>query len=238
MKALDGRGADIGVANGFKNANDKKPVRTDRIDALIREVGKCEVFADIGCDHGYAAQRMLETGACERVIVSDVSEKCLKKAETLLSPYIAEGKAAAVASDGFESVPRCDVALIAGMGGEEIIGIIKRAVEGGKALPQRLVLQPMKNPDKVRRCVVENGYKIVRDYLFYVKDKYYIVINCERGADELTSEEAEFGRTNVKERSADFTRFINEELAKFKAVKGGGEAFAEKIKRYEKYVEN
>lgn len=238
MKALDVRGANIGDANEGKNVSGKKSTRTDRIGALIGEVGKCEVFADIGCDHGYAAQRMLETGACERVIVSDVSEKCLKKAETLLSFYTAEGKAAAVVSDGFENVPRCDVALIAGMGGEEIVGILKRAIEGGKTLPRKLVLQPMKNPDKVRRCVVDNGYKIVRDYLFYVKDKYYIVINCERGADEITNEEAEFGRTNVKERSADFTRFIKEELAKFKAVKGGGEAFAEKIKRYEKYVEN
>ncbi len=236
MKGLDASDANVRVASGKEKP--RFPKSADRIAVLVREVGTCGVFADIGCDHGYVAQEILRTGACERVIVSDVSEKCLKKAETLLAPYIAAGKATAVTSDGFERVPRCDVALIAGMGGEEIVGILERAITMGKELPSRLVLQPMKNPDKARRFVVGNGYKIVRDYLFYVKDKYYVVINCERGADELSDEEAEFGRTNVNDRPADFIRFINEELAKFKAVAGGGEAVAEKIKRYEKYVEN
>ena len=112
--------------------------RLEEIFALLPE---CETFADVGCDHGYVAKQMLESGKCKKVIISDVSKKCLDKAIALLSNEIEEGRAEAVVSDGFEKVKECDLALIAGMGGEEIVGILKRA----KTLPLKLVLQPMKN---------------------------------------------------------------------------------------------
>lgn len=217
----------------------------DRIDILAEAAGECDVFADVGCDHGYLTERMLKTGACRKAYASDISEKCLKKAEILLADYIKAGKAFTVVSDGLEKLPPCDVAVIAGMGGEEIIGILSRAVNARKKLPQKMVLQPMKNADKVRRFVVKNGYAVTCDRVYYVKDKYYFVIVCTEGHDELTEEEAEFGRTNVKEKPKDFLRFIKEETEKLKesAVKNGVAEDCEnpvfkKIARYEKYVKN
>ena len=49
-------------------------------------------------------------------------------------------------------------------------------------LPERLVVQPMKNPEKVRITLLKLGYKLIKDYTF--KDcKYYDLIVCERGED-------------------------------------------------------
>lgn len=170
-----------------------------RINRLLDELSVCDTFADIGCDHGYVAYGMLKAEKCRHVVISDISEKCLSKAKNLLKREF-EGRFTAVVSNGFENLPEAiDEALIAGMGGELIVDIL------GKAgfLPERLVLQPMKNSDKVRRFLIGHGYRIVRDYTF--KDgKFYDVISAEKGADAYSEEEFEFGRDNVKEKGKDF----------------------------------
>ena len=173
---------------------------TDRLNKIFDSLAECEVFADVGCDHGYIAKAMLFSGKCKKVIVSDISAKCLNKAEELLNDFIQKGVAEAVVSDGFDNIRYCDQALIAGMGGEEITAILKKA----KTLPERLVLQPMKNVDKVRLCAVKTGYRIVKDYCFKDLGKYYDLILLKRGEDSLTKDEIEFGRTNLLERGNAF----------------------------------
>lgn len=214
----------------------------ERIKEIAEAVPYCKTFADIGCDHGYVTQSVLAAEKCERAYISDISEKCLAKAEFLLEKYIKKGKVLAVVSDGFKNLPICDVAVIAGMGGEEITGII--SAENRERLPETLILQPMKNADKVRICCVEKGYKIEKDYLFYDKNKYYFLITATKGEDFLSEEEIEFGRTNILEKSDDFIRYVKEEIAKLLPV---AESFGikeneknniyEKIKRLKKYVD-
>lgn len=177
---------------------------TDRLNKIFSVIEKCSVFADIGCDHGYMTKAMLDSGKCERAICSDVSAKCLEKAENLLSDYISQGRVKSVVSDGFDNVGRCDVALIAGMGGEEICTIIERA----PTLPERLVLQPMKNADKVRLCAVKQGYRIEKDFIFKSAGKFYVLISLVKGRDSLTQDEVEFGRDNLKCPTVEFREFI------------------------------
>lgn len=171
-----------------------------RLDELFRLLPPCRKFADVGCDHGYIAARMLASGKCERLVVSDISEKCLDKARALLAEEIAAGRAEAVLSDGLEHVPDdCDLALIAGMGGDKIAEILKKA----PFLPQALCVQPMKNAEKLRVTLVILGYRIVKDYTFR-DGKFYDVILAQKGEDRLSSREARFGRTNLEERPAAF----------------------------------
>lgn len=178
---------------------------TDRLKKIFNEIPFCEVFADIGCDHGYIAKEMLDEGRCNRVIISDISAECLKKAEKLLADYLACGKAESVVSDGFDKIKYCDTALIAGMGGEEIISIIENA----NSLPKNLILQPMKNCDKVRLLVLKRGYRIKKDFVFKSSDKFYDLIVLEKGEDKLSNEEVLFGRTNIKERPSAFTQRLS-----------------------------
>lgn len=212
---------------------------TNRIKKLFDAISCCDVFADIGCDHGYVAKAMLDGGKCNKVIISDISEKCLKKAEDLLCGYAGTGKVESKVSDGFEKIEYCDQALIAGMGGEEIAGIISRS----KFLPDILVLQPMKNTKKVRELLLEKGYKLEKDYVFYVGRKYYDLIVAVKGEDFYTDEELKFGRTNLKEKSADFVRRLNEEKDKLKGFINSGslsetdkEMMLKEIEKIERYL--
>ncbi|MBR2623110.1 MAG: tRNA (adenine(22)-N(1))-methyltransferase TrmK [Clostridia bacterium] len=96
-----------------------------RIDTLCSLLVKAETFADVGCDHGYCSEYMLKNDLCERAILSDISKGSLAKAETLLAPYIRQGRATSVLGDGFLGVPKdVDEVLIAGMGGSEIVSIL------------------------------------------------------------------------------------------------------------------
>ena len=187
---------------------------TKRLEIIFGYLPNCLVFADVGCDHGLIAKQVLEKEKAKQVIISDVSKKCLEKAEKLLSKEIEQGKALAVVSDGFDKLPPCDCALIAGMGGEEIISILHKA----KSLPKCLVLQPMKNTNKVRKTLIEFGYKINTDLVFKDGKIFYDLIVCEKGNDFLNDEEIEFGRTNLKEKSKDFIASIECKINALKKV--------------------
>lgn len=190
---------------------------TDRLEKIFSVIPSCEVFADIGCDHGYMAYAMLTREKAKKVIIADISDKCLQKAKDLLYPYINSGRAISVVANGFMGVPDSDVSLIAGMGGEEICTILKSA----SSLPDTLVLQPMKNTDKVRLSLIELGYKIEKDYVFKSANKFYDIILAVKGVDTLTDQEIEFGRDNLRDKSDDFIEFISQKLIRLDSILSG-----------------
>lgn len=186
-----------------------------RFNILLSLIPDCRVFADVGCDHGYMSYEMLKNRNCDRVIVSDISAECLKKAETLLQETFPD-KFTAVVSDGFENVGNCDCALIAGMGGDTISDIL--AAAAGR-LPEYLVLQPMKNSQRVRRDLVSLGYEILRDYTFR-DGKFYDVILAKKGGNETyTADDYAYGRDNLTEKGEDFVALVNSRIDELKEAK-------------------
>lgn len=211
---------------------------TKRLKELFALLPKCQVFADIGCDHGYVAKAMLESGKCQKAILSDISEKCLNKAQELLKDDILDGRAIAVVSDGFQNLPQVELALIAGMGGEEIVHILSNA----KTLPESLVLQPMKNSTKVRATLLDLGYAVQKDYTFSCGKIFYDVILAKKGKDFLTGEELEFGRTNLQEKPKAFIDYLKLQISNLTTFANGKSvkeetkkemlSKAEKLKKY------
>ena len=166
-----------------------------RIEILCSYIDNCDSFADIGCDHGYCTQYALKSGKCKSAVITDISAKCLAKAETLLAEFIEKGVCRSVCCDGLSGVPQdTEQVLIAGMGGDEIIKILTRGF-----VPEKFVFQPMKNVVGLRKFLLERGCKITADDIFY-DGKYYFVIKGERrgGTEEYSSAELFFGRDSLK----------------------------------------
>ena len=186
-----------------------------RIDTLCSLLKAAESFADVGCDHGYCSEYVLQNGLCERVIFSDVSKGSLAKAEKLLASYVRSGKAKGVLGDGFFGVPSdTQQVLIAGMGGSEIVSILSHKDYG--FIPKYFVFQPMHDTEKLRRYLIENGGYIERDFTFEDGKFYYVIVGGTRGEKPLqayTDEEYEFGKENLALRGAAFLRRINKLLA-------------------------
>ncbi len=206
---------------------------TKRLETILLNLEKCRVFADVGCDHGYVAKGMLDADKCEKAIVSDVSEKCLNKAKDLLKEEISQGRAQAIVSNGLEKLPPIDLVLIAGMGGEEIISILSSAV----ILPDKLVLQPMKNVDKVRLFLTATGYKINKDFCFEDGGKFYDLLVIDKGEQTLTDEQILLGKTNLEEKSADFLERNRQEIKRIDKILSTGKIDFETQKKLQKKQE-
>ncbi len=177
-----------------------------RIDTLCAHIPPSRSFADVGCDHGYCSEFVLQNGLCEKVIFSDVSKGSLAKAEKLLAAFVREGKARAVLGDGFYGVPKdTETVLIAGMGGSEIVSILSDERYG--FIPKHFIFQPMHDSEKLRRCLIAQGAYIERDYTFF-DGKYYDMLVGGKGAEgertTYTDAEYEFGRENIRERGEAF----------------------------------
>lgn len=185
---------------------------TKRQAAIFGEIEKCGSFADVGCDHGYIAEAVLYSKLCDEVIISDVSEKCLKKADDRLKLKYS-GHYEAIVSDGFESLPKVEQAVVAGMGGRLIASFLTRRT----FTPKRLILQPMKHSEELRRQLIESGYGIVKDYTIEDDGKFYDIIVAEKDVktEEYTADELVFGRDNLREKSVDFKKLIESKIKVF-----------------------
>ncbi|MBQ3506669.1 MAG: SAM-dependent methyltransferase [Clostridia bacterium] len=186
-----------------------------RIDTLCSLLAPVKTFADVGCDHGFCTEYMLENGLCEYAVFSDISKGSLAKAETLLAPFVVAGKAKSVLGGGFYGVPSdIDEVLIAGMGGAEIIAILSDSKTG--FMPKRFVLQPMLNADKVRKFILENGGYIERDFTFADGKFYDVIVGGKAGEKQTapyTDDEYEFGRENLQTKPAAFVERTKKQLA-------------------------
>lgn len=214
-----------------------------RIDLLCSLLAPTAVFADVGCDHGYCTEYMLKNGLCQHAIASDISEGSLQKAKTLLEPYIDQGRVTPVLGGGFAGVPKSvGEVLIAGMGGCEIVKILSDEKTG--FLPERFVFQPMLNPEKLRKYLVEQGAVIERDFTFFADGKFYDVIVGRKGKagemQEYSELEYEFGRENLLVRGEDFLLRVRKHLAgieKFLAAEGLSETNRDGLLRRKKKLE-
>ena len=206
----------------------------DRLSLICAHIPACRGFADIGCDHGYCTAYVLEKGLCERAYVSDISAACLKKAETLLAAEIAAGRCVPVCADGLDGVKDADCVLIAGMGGEEIVRILSRA-----PLPERFILQPMHNVEKVRRHLLARGAHIEEDFTFEDGKFYDLIVGSAAGGDVYSDFEYRYGRDNLKAPSAAFLRKVRKDADVLREALAAGvrgeqrEALREKLHELE-----
>lgn len=185
---------------------------TKRLSKIVSVLPKCEVLADVGCDHGYVGLEALERDIAQRVVFVDVSAPSLEKARINCKESFVT-RAEFVCRDGLGNIC-ADCAVIAGMGGLEIISVLINA----ETLPDNLVLQPMRNQRDVRIWLT-NGYEIVSDQVFF-DGKFYDLIVAERnvGGCKLSEEEITFGKTNLEKASPDFVAYLQKEQAKYQQI--------------------
>lgn len=190
-------------------------MQSARLTKIVSVIPTCDTLADVGCDHGYIGIATLQLKRAQNVCFVDVSQPSLDKAR-LNCPSGMKHCATFVCQDGLQQL-QADCAVIAGMGGLEIISILQNT----QHLPQYLVLQPMRNQRDVRSYIASN-YQIVSDEKFF-DGKYYDLIVAKLGkcTTELTQLELEFGKSNLTHPTQDFVNFLQLEHAKLSQILQG-----------------
>ncbi len=149
-----------------------------RLSMIARLVGRCEVCADIGCDHGRLGAFLLQREMCRRVVLTDISAPSLNKARGLIANLGLEDSAEfAVGSGALALESPVDCAVIAGMGGATIAAILHEGRE--KLGNARLILQPNVAAPQLRQALSGCGYEIYDEHVAQDGRRNYVVI-CAR----------------------------------------------------------
>ncbi len=172
--------------------------------------------ADVGTDHAQVPAYLLLNNSMQKVLISDNKSGPLKRAKETLEKYNLSNNnnAKLLLADGINHDEFLDIeaCLIAGMGGNTIIQIIKQSLDIAKKFDS-LIMQPNEDADKLRKYLNDNNFKIISERALYDNDKFYTIINASYEKDikikTLTKEEIFFGPILKVEKSIDYMTFWN-----------------------------
>lgn len=212
------------------NSSAKQTTLSLRLSAIAESLPESGVICDVGSDHGALPMYLLSNGKCSSAIVTDLNEKPLERAKENLRDAGVFEKATFVLTDGIEAVlpMKPDAFVIAGMGGETILGILDR---GLSQLPKgtQFVLQPMTKAEVLRRFLYKFGFRVQDERVVYENGKYFLVIHTvfdgvSRPCNEFV---CEFGEFLPKMKNEVVRSFFASKLSSLTAViEGKGKAGA------------
>jgi len=151
----------------------------DRLKALADYIDKGSVVADIGTDHGYLPVYLAQTGLAERIIASDISAGSLEAARRSAARYKVAESIEFIVAPGLNGITQSDVdtIVIAGLGGETIVDILKDAA-WTRTQNIKLVMQPQSKIDVLCRFLYDSGYAIKDTKTVPDRKRRYTVIHA------------------------------------------------------------
>ena len=208
---------------------------TERLNCIINYVNN-EIVADIGTDHGYVATELIKRGQAKRVIASDVRQGPLNAAIENINKYGMGDVIETRLGSGLSVIKpyESDLAVIAGMGGELIIEIIKEDNETARSM--KLVLQPMNAQYELRHFLIENEFMIEKEDIVCEGNRVYNVMIVKNGHMEKFEKEIYYHIPKYLENNPKFYMLSNKKKREFeKIVKGLKNSNNTDIERLEYY---
>ena len=193
---------------------------TIRIKTIVEEISHKRI-ADIGCDHGYTCIFACLYGKVNFAIASDIKSDPLEIAKKNIYNYNLQQKINTRLGYGLHKIKpkEVDCLIITGVGGDTIINILKQGDEVIKHMSQ-LILSPQSNVAKVRKFVHSLDFIILEEKFIKESDKYYNIINCQRGYELPYSEKEYFlGKILIQKSDKLFLNYVSEKLQYLNAIK-------------------
>ena len=192
---------------------------SSRLQLLADWVPQGKTFADVGTDHGYLPVWLRLHGRVPHAIASDLRKGPLERAKETGRIYGADGIDYRLANGLADIRPEeAEVIAIAGMGGENIAGILTAApwTADGK---HTLLLAPHTKAEQLRRFLMERGYMIVREALVRDRGTIYPVMEVTAGAMNLSVGQIYGGAKLLKDPLGD--RYLIEKIIRLQGAVAG-----------------
>lgn len=137
----------------------------------------CRV-ADIGTDHAALPVFLVQSGRCGGAVASDLRKGPLSSAGKNIEAAGLSEKISTRLSNGFDEIAEeeFDEAVIAGMGGLLICDILRRTPYRNS---KSFILQPMSDPEEVRRWLYLHGFEITREKAACEGKRVYVVMRAD-----------------------------------------------------------
>ncbi len=158
----------------------------------IKDLAIGNSLIDVGTDHGYLLYELHNIGF-NRLLGLEVNQGPLENAQRTVEKFNIQDTTTIKLSDGLRNIScketqAYDNIVIAGMGGNLIIKIIKQDLDKFQNI--NIILQPNNNEPKLRQFLFENGFEIVLEKVVEESKKYYYIINCiNRGNGQVQQNE-------------------------------------------------
>lgn len=162
-------------------------MNSEKIKAIAKYIEKNDSVIDVGCDHGYLAIYLAKNKLCQKIIASDISQNALEFAKKNIKKYGLNIKT--IVSDGFKNINFFyDTAVIAGMGANTILSILK---EGES--PDKIIVSSNNDLYLLRKELNRIGYKLLDETIIYEKKHFYSIIYAKKGYQKLSYKKLKFG---------------------------------------------
>lgn len=204
----------------------KKLFLQPRLRMLADLIPQNARLSDVGTDHGYVPVSLLLDGRIQHAIASDIGARPLEHARRTASEYDVSDQIEFRLCAGLADISpvETDCILIAGMGGETIIGILKEAPWTAKMKGLKLILQPQTRQELLRCWLAENGYRIEREYLALDKDTLYNIFSVVGGSMETPDAAEQYSGIRLSD-DPHYSRYLNAQISRLeKAVSGLSQA--------------
>jgi tRNA (adenine22-N1)-methyltransferase len=164
-----------------------------RLKAIGDLVDTNSFCLDIGCDHAFLDIYLVRNKKNIKVIASDNKEGPLKIAKNNIAASHLNKDIKTVLADGLDSYEEgVDTLILAGMGGLNIISILKRKEEILKNI-KTLIISPNNYQSAVRRYLTKKGFYIEQELLVKDGKIIYQIIKFSKGRKKYNNFDYMFG---------------------------------------------
>ncbi|MBR4237146.1 SAM-dependent methyltransferase [bacterium] len=186
---------------------------SDRLKSIASMVDKVDTLVDIGTDHAYLPIYLALNGIVKRVYAIDNKIGPLNNATKNIKNSGLENIIIPLLSDGLKDAKdiKYDAINISGMGSETIIDILSIDNLDENAT---LILEPQKNPELLRKFLMERNYEIVDELFIKDKNHYYPIIKAKKTKEAINYSNLEilFGPIILKKKDPLFIEFISKQI--------------------------
>ncbi len=155
-------------------------ILTPRLKAIANSIKGFDTMADIGSDHAYLPIYLARNGQVKKAIATDVNRGPVEISKDRIRNNEVQEKVEVRHGNGLEPIRQgeSEAIVIAGMGGMLIRDILDNGVNVAKSA-KMLILQPMRDSDKVRKWLIEKGFDIIDEELVKEQDRIYEILWAE-----------------------------------------------------------
>lgn len=179
-----------------------------RLEMVASLVEENKSVIDIGCDHALLSIFIALNKNSKKVIASDNKSGPLLHAKENVEKYKVLDKVKVKLGDGVDPIEEdIDTIIISGMGGMNIVGILKYKTDLFKNV-DTIILSPNTDSDFVRREICKLGFFIEEEKLVKDNKIIYPVIRFKKGKKHYKKVEYILGPILIKRKEALFIEYL------------------------------
>ncbi len=194
-----------------------------RLELLAEFLPPVDTVCDIGADHAWLLIRLVQKDKVRRGIGVEITAGPYRRAQKNIQDHGLNDRLEVRLGDGLGPIRPGEAqgAVIAGMGGGTISGILERSPQVTAKL-EYFLLQPMNQPDLVRKSLQRLGFGIIREAMIEERQILYpVILAAPGGMPPLSPQEARFGPLLMKSRPPELLVEIRRQLEAWHRVEKG-----------------